>query len=180
LCFEAQRSVAERGRLFLAMPSARVVLTPLSLPDFDEIERFLSRRPLSPGSYLTRLFALSSLASAWSDAVLDEVFERMDDRPWLPCEQRPAGSWAAYEVSAEEARVGLVSALVGGRDFGRRDETMSAAEAQGLWWRFEGLFGAERRYYARLGLGDGDYSFQDGVAIVDGRLAGGLFIVQGD
>lgn len=148
----------------------------------DELARTLAAHPRMAGYYILRLIDITAIRPQVSeDRMRDAVFEHFDGRRWPPFEERMAlGSWGDYEVTAEAAQAEVVSALVGGDAIGHTRDTMSAAIAGQTWERFASLFATDRKYFTKLGLGDRQYVFQCGAAIVDATRAGYLGIVESD
>jgi hypothetical protein len=113
--------------------------------------------------------------------MLDAVFEHFDGEKWPAFEERIAfGSWRDHEVTAEDAQAEVVRALIGRGAIGHTSDTMSAAVARQAWDDFASLFATDREYFIGLGLGDRQYVFQCGAAIVDATRAGYIGIVESD
>ena len=95
---------------------------------------------------------------------------------------RPAQdqSWEDYRWEEEAATRHVLQALQGGLEIGHHGDAMDAACARALWEEFQSFFSPARKYYGCLGLGNPDYVFQHGVAIVDESWAGLLWIVESD
>lgn len=148
----------------------------------DEIARTISAHPRMAGYYILRLIDITAIRPLVAeDRMLDAVFEHFDGRTWPPFEERVAlGSWSDYEVTAEKARAEVIGALVGGGAIGHTRDTMSEPVARETWERFASLFAPDRKYFIGLGLGDRQYVFQFGAAIVDATRAGFLGVVESD
>jgi len=137
------------------------------------------------GHYIVDLVSISFLriAGVTQEELLDAVFEHWDDRPWPPKSVRPSNqSWDSdYQVDADEARRHAIKTLVGGADIGHTKEAMSQPVATQVWERFAAFF--ERtacRYYVGMGLGNREFTYLSGVAIVDHQHAGILWVVESD
>lgn len=148
-----------------------------------ELQRDLETHPRRCGYYLKGWRELAPLRAAGmnDEQIADEVFEAFDEVPWPAREQRPTdSSWEDYAVGREEARALAVAALIAGPECGHNRLTMTPEAASAFFDRFDALFTGPRKYFARLGLGNQDYAFQHGIAILSQDHGGLLWIVEGD
>jgi hypothetical protein len=83
-------------------------------------------------------------------------------------------------VSFNEAKELAIEVLVGGRAVGHTIDTIPPALAEHFVTTFIDLFDAERTCYARLGLGNREYVFLQGIVVTDPHKAGILWVVEGD
>lgn len=148
-----------------------------------QLQRELEALPRLCGYYLKGWRELASLRAAGleTDQIADLVFEEWDDQPWPPPEQRPSDeSWDDYRVERDEARQQAIAALIAGPECGHTRLTMTQDQASAFFDRFDALFSGPRNYYVGLGLGNRQYTFLHGVAILSRDHAGLLWVVDGD
>lgn len=136
-------------------------------------------------SHIVELLSISAARGQGmdEDAIVDQVVRQVDPLFYARGNAQRApqnATWADYQVSLEDARVMTVAELRDGRSHGWLDELIPHQRAEELFDTFAGLFESDRRYYSRLGLGDPDYIFSNGVVITDRQLAGVLWVLQTD
>ena len=83
-------------------------------------------------------------------------------------------------MSFDEAKELAIEVLVGGSAVGHTVDTIPPALAEHLVTTFIDLFDAERTCYARLGLGNREYVFLQGIVVIDPQKAGILWVVESD
>ena len=152
-------------------------------PAFVDFRQRVTQFRRMHGYYIVDIVSIESMRSAGQtqEEILDAVFEHFDDQEWPPAVARPSGVyWKDHEVAASEARELAVQALIGGSQIGHTTDTIFPDIAHSLWGEFEGFFRIERRYYAGIGLGDSEYVYLHGAAIVDQERAGILWVVESD
>lgn len=112
---------------------------------------------------------------------MHQAFQLFDDNVWpLPDERPQDQTCDDYIVNHDSATAHMIEAMVGGRSIGQMSDTIPPKKAMRLWLEFENMFSPSRQYYIAMCLSDTDNAFQYGVAIVDNKKAGLLWIVESD
>jgi hypothetical protein len=155
----------------------------LNSQEFRQLKAEIESYSRLCGYYLIDLVALPEVLGneVEHDSFLDKVFQHFDDQEWPPPNERPTDQmWADYTQDRDSATNHVIEALVGGSSIGHTSVTIPPKKALELWCRFESLFSPSRRYYIGMGLGNSQYVFLYGAAIVDEHQAGLLWIVEND
>ena len=153
-------------------------------PEFLILKQAIEAHPRLCGYYIIDIISITDLRNAGvSQAdILDKVIAYFDDPAKEPhLNYVPDDStWLDYEVGMDAARGAVIEALVGGPGVGHTHDTIPPQDAERYFNIFTALFGSERQYYVRLGIGNSEYVFQRGALVVDQQRAGILWIVEDD
>jgi len=129
------------------------------------------RAGLSEEEMLDRLFNL------WGEhETLSAYLEKM---PPIASQGQVASGWVECAVNPSDAREFLRQSLMGGGIVGHTVETVPARVAEELVADFFSLF-EQPTSYSGLGWSDPKYVFENGVVILDGKMAGMFLVVEND
>ena len=159
------------------------MLTELKNPEVAAIKTDIEAHPRFCGYYIIGLVSIHDLRAEGvsQETILEKLIDHFDDDPTEPDPDFvPDHEWTDYESTLERARAHTIESLVGGRQIGHVDNTMSESTAGELFDRFVTMCGANPKYYIGLGIGDRKYVFMYGMLVVADDLAGILWIVEDD
>ena len=129
------------------------------------------RGGLSEEEMLDRLFKL------WGEhETLSAYLEKM---PPIASQGQVASGWVEYATNPSDAPEFLRQSLIGGGSIGHTVETVPARVAEELVTDFFGLF-EQPTAYSGLGWSDPQYVFENGVVILDEKMAGMFLVVESD
>lgn len=149
---------------------------------FIELKGKVLSYPRLCGYYIIDLVSIENIRCDSYEKLLDNLFEYFDDTVWVPAEDRPSDqTWENdYVVERDVARNHIIEALVGGHSIGHTVDTVPGDLAEDIFEVFDSLFSKKKKYYMGMGLGKPEYVFQQGIAIVDNKKAGIIWIVEND
>lgn len=150
---------------------------------FENLKSEIESYPRLSGYYLIKLVDITDVrrSNSSEEDLIDKIFQYFDDQKWPPKEERPADQkWADYVVDRETALSHAVQTLEAGPKKGHLRPTIEARLANLFFTRFDAMFDEPKSYYIGMGLGNQEYVFCEGVAIVSTARAGLLWVVEGD
>lgn len=159
------------------------LMTPITSNSFEMLKAEIEAYPRLCGYYLIKMVKITDLrlASSNEEAMIETIFQYLDDQKWPPKEQRMKDQkWTEYIVDRETALRHTVEGLVAGPQKGHLRPTIEANIAKLFFDRFDAMFDEPKSYYIGMGLGNPAYVFFDGVVIISKAHAGLLWVVEAD
>ena len=162
-----------------------ITFSTLANDRFQALRASVLAHPRMHGYYIIDLVSIEHLRAIGytEEAIIDALYDYWNDDPSkpdptdIPQDQTWQGD---YAVSFDEAKELAIEVLVGGSAVGHTVDTIPRALVEHFVTAFINLFDTERRYYARLGLGNREYVFLQGIVVTDPQKAGILWVVEGD
>ncbi|MGD8570565.1 MAG: hypothetical protein PVJ39_20930 [Gammaproteobacteria bacterium] len=122
-------------------------LSTLQIPEFLSLKSFIESHPRLCGYYLIDLVSIQNIRDLdiSEDEKLDIIFEHFDDQEWPSPPVNTDHLWEDYSVSKEKARDHLVEALVGGKNIGHTNDTISPEASESIFNKFNSFFSGEKK-----------------------------------
>ncbi|GAA0510694.1 hypothetical protein [Deinococcus depolymerans] len=155
------------------------------------LQERLTAFPRMHGKYMLDLTSIAEWrrADMGEEEMLDRLFNLwgehetlsvyLEKMPPIASQGQVAAGWVECAVNPSDAREFLRQSLIGGGSVGHTVETVPAHIAEEMVTDFFGLF-EQPTAYSGLGWSDPKYVFENGVVILDEKMAGMFLVIESD
>ena len=166
-------------------------IQPEALETLRGIQERLAAFPRMHGKYRLDLTSVAAWRRAGlsEEEILDRLFNLWGEHealsadlekfPPAASQEHVASGWVECTTNPSDTREFLHQSLIGGGSVGHTVETVPAHIAKEIVADFFGLF-EQPTAYSGLGWSDPGYVFENGVVILDGKMAGIFLVVEND